>query len=190
MKEIDAKGMACPKPVVLTKNALEDNREVITIVDNEAASENVAKLAKKLNCSVSVLKESDNLYKINIKKSESAAVDSGAETEGKVYLIDSEFMGEGAPELGRILIKGFLSTLLELNPLPQKVIFLNSGVKLTASYNDTADVIRELEENDVDILSCGTCLEYYDLESELKVGEVSNMYEIADSLNSGEFVTI
>lgn len=190
MKKIDAKGLSCPKPVVLTKKALEENDEVLTIVDNEAASKNVAKLAKKLNCRVSILEENDALFKVNIKKAKEQSSNSEDNNNAKTYLIDSEYLGEGSPELGRILIKGFLNTLLEINPLPEKVIFLNSGVKLTSAYRDTVEVIKELEKNKVEILSCGTCLDYYDLKSELKVGEISNMYEIVDSLNSGNFVTI
>lgn len=190
MKKIDAKGLACPKPVVLTKKALEEDDEVLTIVDNEAASKNVAKLAKKLNCNVSILEENDKFFKVNIKKTKEQSSNSDDNNKAKTYLIDSEYLGEGSPELGRILIKGFLNTLLEIDPLPEKVIFLNSGVKLTSTYRDTVEVIEELEKNKVEILSCGTCLEYYDLKSELKVGEISNMYEIVDSLNSGNFVTI
>ena len=190
MEEIDARGLACPKPVVLTKKALENNNEVLTIVDNKAASENVGKLAKKLNCSVSNLKENDDKYKIKIKKMKNEESDLSKKTAGKVYLIDSEFLGSGDEELGKILIKGFLSTLIELDPLPDKLIFLNSGVKLTSVYDDSVEVIKELEEKGVDVLSCGTCLDYYDIMDELKVGSVSNMYEIADSINSDKFVTI
>jgi len=190
LKEIDARGLACPKPVVMTKKALEEESELLTIVDNEAASKNVAKLAKKLNCKVSILEENDNLFKVNIKKSKEQSLNSKKDDTAKTYLIDSEYLGEGSPELGSILIKGFLNTLLEIDPLPKKVIFLNSGVKLTSSYSDTVEVIKELEKNNVAILSCGTCLEYYNLKSELKVGEISNMYEIVDSLNSEKCVSI
>ncbi|MFW6281142.1 MAG: sulfurtransferase-like selenium metabolism protein YedF [Halanaerobium sp.] len=190
MKKIDAKGLACPKPVVLTKKALEEDNEVLTIVDNEAASKNVAKLAKKLNCKVSILEENDKLFKVNIKKKKEQSLNSDDDNDAKTYLIDSEYFGEGSPELGKILIKGFLNTLLEVDPLPKKIIFLNSGVKLTSVYNDTVEVIQELGEKNVEILSCGTCLDFYDLKSELKVGEISNMYEIVDSLNSGSFVSV
>lgn len=190
MQEIDAKGLACPKPVVLTKKALEEDDEILTIVDNEAASKNVAKLAEKLNCRVSILKENNNLFKVNIKKKEKQFKNTDKENKAKTYLIDSEYLGKGSTDLGKILIKGFLNTLLEIDPLPERIIFLNSGVKLTSAYRDTVDVIKELEKMEVEILSCGTCLDYYDLKSELKVGQISNMYEIVDSLNSDRIVKV
>ncbi len=190
MKEIDARGMDCPKPVVLTKNALDDNTKITTIVDNEIAAENVAKLAKKMNCSYSTVKEREDFFKILITAEEGTAFNEPQNDNAKVYLIGSENMGKGEEELGKILMKGFLSTLLDITPLPKKLLFINSSVKLTTIYPETVSVLKELEEKGTDILVCGTCLNYYNLSDEIKVGEISNMYEIADNLNRGNVVTI
>ncbi|RCW45412.1 MULTISPECIES: sulfurtransferase-like selenium metabolism protein YedF [unclassified Halanaerobium] len=186
MKEIDARGMDCPKPVVLTKKALDDNTKITTIVDNEIAAENVAKLAKKMNCSYSTVKEGEDFFKILITAPEGTVTNESQNDNAKVYLIGSENMGEGEKELGKILMKGFLSTLLDITPRPKKLLFINSGVKLTTIYPETISVLKELEEKGTDILVCGTCLNYYNLTDKIKVGKISNMYEIADSINNGK----
>ena len=201
MKEIDARGLACPKPVVLTKKAMAENDEILTIVDNKTASENVAKLAQKMKAEVSIVEEAADYFKIIIKKSaeaeaeneadSAASVDSEADfDQGKVYLVASETLGEGEKELGKILIKGFLSTLLDINPLPKKVIFLNSGVKLAVLEKDIIRTLADLEAAGVQILLCGTCLDYYELNKKVEVGEVSNMYEIVNSINSSDYVRV
>ncbi len=199
MKEIDARGLACPKPVVLTKKAMAENEELLTIVDNKTASENVAKLAQKMKAEVSIVEEAEDYFKIIIKQSAEvessadSAAGSGAKAEsveGKVYLVASDTLGEGEEELGKILIKGFLSTLLDIDPVPQKVIFLNAGVKLAVLEEDVKRTLADLEAAGVKILLCGTCLDYYEISDQVEVGEVSNMYEIVISINSGQYVKV
>ncbi|TDO94354.1 selenium metabolism protein YedF [Halanaerobium saccharolyticum] len=197
MKEIDARGLDCPKPVVLTKKAMADNDEILVIVDNKIASENVAKLAQKMKAEVSIVEEAADYFKIIIKNTGEAKVESENNKaaaknyeEGKVYLIASDKLGEGEEDLGKILIKGFLSTLLEIKPLPEKVIFLNSGVKMAVLEKDVTATLEKLETAGVEILVCGTCLDYYDLSDQLEVGEVSNMYEIVNSINSSDYVRV
>lgn len=198
MKEIDARGLDCPKPVVLTKKAMADNEEILVIVDNKIASENVAKLAQKMKAEVSIVEEAADYFKIIIKSNEEAKVENEnnkaaapqSSEERKVYLIASDKLGDGEEELGKILIKGFLSTLLEINPLPEKVIFLNSGVKIAVLERDVTATLERLEAAGVDILICGTCLDYYDLSDQVEIGEVSNMYEIVNSINSSDYVRV
>ncbi|PUU89209.1 selenium metabolism protein YedF [Halanaerobium congolense] len=193
MKEIDAKGLACPKPVVLAKKAINSNQQVLVIVDNQTAASNLTKLGEKMGAEVSVVEESETEFRVMFKKSkssdsennESAAENSGA----KIYLISADTMGDGERELGQILIKGFISTIKELDPLPKRIIFLNSGVKL-ATKEDIIFYLKELEELGVEIFFCGTCVDYYGLQEEIKVGEISNMFEIADNLNREDLVTI
>ena len=193
MKEIDAKGLACPKPVVLAKKAITSNQEVLVIVDNQTAASNLTKLGKKMGAEVSVVEESETEFKVMFKKTKSTDsenADSESETSGaKIYLIPSDTMGDGERELGQILIKGFISTIKELDPLPEKIIFLNSGVKL-ATKEDIVFYLKELEEQGVEILLCGTCVDYYELQAEVGVGEISNMFEIADNLNRRDVVTV
>jgi len=193
MKEIDAKGLACPKPVVLAKKAINSNQEVLVIVDNQTAVSNLTKLGKKMGAEVSVVEESETEFRVMFKKLKSSAsenTESNTENNGaKIYLIPSDTMGDGERELGQILIKGFISTIKELDPLPEKIIFLNSGVKL-AIKEDIIFYLKELEDKGVEILLCGTCVDYYKLQEEVGVGDISNMFEIADNLNRGDVVTI
>ncbi len=190
MHEVDARGLDCPKPVIETKKALANFDELITIVDNEVAAKNVSKLAKQSGCKVSIIEESSNLFRIIIKKDKTKSSSSTVASDKKVYLIKSEYLGEGDVELGKILMKGYISTLKNIEPLPQRVIFINSGVKLPTLYPDITIVLEELIAKGVEVFACGTCLDYYDLKEELTIGEISNMYEILDSLNNNQVVTV
>lgn len=102
----------------------------------------------------------------------------------EVVLITSEFLGKGDDALGKILMKGFLYTLSETMPVLKAVLFLNSGVKLTTENEETVAHLVKMEQQGVQMLSCGTCLDFYHLKDRLKVGEVANMYDIVDMLRS------
>ncbi len=190
MKEIDARGLNCPEPVVLSKKALEENNEIITIVDNEVAFNNVKKLAVNNGCEVEVIEENDS-YKIKMIKTEGKKIEVNNKAEkAKVYFFKSDQLGKGEDELSNVLVKGFIHTLLEVDPLPEKIIFMNSGVNIPSKNEDAIDSLQSLEEKGVEILACGTCLDYYGLKDELKVGSISNMYEIVESLNDYEVLSI
>ncbi|AGB42068.1 selenium metabolism protein YedF [Halobacteroides halobius DSM 5150] len=189
MKELNARGLDCPKPVVKTKQALEEEDKVIVTVDDQVQAENVAKLAKKMNCKVSTLEE-ENYYKLTIEKLADETTEDKEDSQGKVYFITSATLGEGAEELGNVLMKGFISTLLNVTPVPNKIIFINSGVKVPTLNQEAKEHLKELEAKGVTILSCGTCLDYYGLEEKLEIGNISNMYEILDSLNSNGVVKV
>ena len=100
-------------------------------------------------------------------------------------------MGSGNDELGEVLIKGFIYTLTEAKPYPKYIVFVNSGVKLTAQNKATIENLKILEEGGVEIVSCGTCLDYYGLKDTLEVGTVTNMYNIVDIMkNTSQTITI
>ena len=189
MKEIDAQGLDCPKPVVKTKKALNEANKVKVLVDDEVQAENVAKLAKKMKGELTILEEDDH-YQVSIEVAEDAEAGSDGDSEGKVYFITSDTLGEGEEELGNVLMKGFLSTLLDIDPIPEKVIFMNSGVKVPALNEEAEEHLKELEAEGVEILSCGTCLDYYGIEEELEVGNISNMYEILSAVNNNRVVEV
>lgn len=197
MEIIDAKGLACPKPVVMAKKALSEHKKFLVIVDNKTAAENLAKLGKKMNADISVVEESASEFKVKFTRNSAAETEGGENTAAtdaslkqKTYFISSDTMGSGDKELGKILIKGFISTLKELKPLPKKIIFVNSGVKAAILETDLVKNLKELEDLGVEILICGTCIDYFDLKDQLQVGQVSNMYEIADSLNQENIVKV
>ncbi len=190
--EVDARGLDCPKPVIYTKKALEDNKgsSITTIVDNDVAKNNVMKLAKKLGYEVKVTDVQGVSY-IDIS---SGFLNTQPETlpESKpnfrdlVLFVGSDKLGEGSDELGSILMKGYFYTLTENKPYPKSILFVNRGVLLTIEESEVLDHIRVLESEGVEILSCGTCLDYYHIKDKLAVGGVTNMYTIVDTMNNAK----
>lgn len=196
--KVDAKGLACPMPVIKTKKALEEIIEgVIEVsVNDNAPKENILKFAKSVNCEAELIKDEADEKIIRITKGEGTAIDANAEdfscdlpnSEREVISIMSNKMGSGNDELGEVLIKSFLFALNEATPLPKAVLFLNGGVELTTINKATVENIKRLEDAGVEILSCGTCLDYYGLKEELKVGSLTNMYTIVETMKSASRV--
>ena len=192
-REIDARGENCPKPFIMTKKALDDGEAgtIVTIVDNEIAKENVCKLAKSQELNYTVKEKEEDFY-IEIEKIEGtdgkkASEDSVASNlKDRVVAFTKDKLGEGNDELGKVLIKGYIYTLTELDEKPKKLLFLNGGILLTTGDSETIEDLKKLEAMGIEILSCGTCLDYYGLADELKVGEVANMYLIANAMNEAE----
>jgi len=181
----------------MTRNALQESSEVMTIVDNETAQHNVTRMAEKAGCKVRVEKRDDGIYlhiaRKGVPLEEAAPQAASAPTTGPLVLvIPSEFMGRGEhPELGQILMRGFFHTLGEVEPLPDTIIFFNSGVKLVVEGSPVVEDLQALRERGVEILACGTCLGYYELKEKVAVGEVSNMYTIAETmLRAGKVVSL
>jgi len=176
---------------------MEESDVVTTIVDNETAQKNVARMAAKSGATVEVEKRDDGIY-LHITRQIEAV--EGAATEEPatsavgplVLVVSSEYMGRGEhDELGHILIRGFFHTLGEVEPLPDTLIFFNSGVKLVIEDSPVIEDLQVLDEEGVEILACGTCLEYYYLKDEVAVGVVSNMYTIAETLlQTGKVVSL
>lgn len=182
MATIDARGLQCPEPVIRTKKALEEitSGEIITIVDNVTAKENVSRLAANLNCPYEIT-EQEGCFYIKIKKTEEGAEQQ--ENKDFIIVITSDQLGAGAEELGRLLMKTYTYTLNETAPYPKAVIFMNSGVKLVVEGAETLENLQKLEDKGVEIISCGTCLDYYKLKEKLKTGIVGNMYTIVEYMN-------
>ena len=193
--EIDARGLACPKPVINTKKELDkiESGVVVATVDNEIAKENILKLAKSLNCETKILKSEENLISIEIKKGENVIIEEKKDNslDDTCVFISSDKMGSGNDELGNVLIKGFIYTLTETKPYPKSILLVNGGVRLSADNEATIENLKILEEAGVEILSCGTCLDYYGLKENLQVGSITNMYTIVDILkNSSNTISI
>jgi len=186
---VDARGLPCPQPVILTRNALQENDAVTTIVDNETAQQNVTRMAEKAGATVQAEEKDDGIY-LHIggggtTREQAAACETAPAPAGGplVLIVPSEFMGRGEhDELGRILMRGFFHTLGEVQPLPNTVIFLNSGVKLVVESSPVLEDLQALSERGVEVLACGTCLGYYELKEQVAVGEISNMYTIAETI--------
>jgi selenium metabolism protein YedF len=193
IREIDAKGLACPKPVILTKKELDgmENGAVRTVVDNVTARENLSKLATSMGLEFSVEELGEEVFAVTISKSgevedDKPKVEVPQKTDGGIVLvIQSDQMGKGEEELGRLLMKSFIYTVNETRPHPKAILFYNSGVKLTVKDSPVLDDLKELLEAGVEIISCGTCLDFYNLKDSLAVGDISNMYTIYEKMQSG-----
>jgi selenium metabolism protein YedF len=187
MNEIDCRGMACPQPVITTKKALEEMEqgEFIVIVDNPAARDNVERFARSQGCSVDI-KEEGHDFHLRIQKGKSSRPVEPSQEEKKlqkvVVYINSHLMGIGEEALGEILMRSFLKTLVDIEKKPSRLILVNSGVRLSSEGSEVLETLQALSEKGVEILSCGTCLDFYGLKEKLKVGKISNMYDIAQSL--------
>ncbi|MGB4351419.1 MAG: sulfurtransferase-like selenium metabolism protein YedF [Tissierellaceae bacterium] len=187
-KEVDGRGLACPKPVILTKKELDSIEEgvVSTIVDNEVAKENVSKLAQSLGYDFQVKQsEDESYYYIDIYKGQvelDGEVDKDKDLKDMVIAITADTMGKGNEELGKILIKSFVYTVSETPPYPKTMVFYNGGVRLTCQDSPVLDDLIRLEDKGVEIISCGTCLDFLELKDKLKVGSISNMYTIYEKL--------
>jgi selenium metabolism protein YedF len=194
---VDCRGLACPQPVIRTKKAMSEWEQVTTIVDNDAAVANVSRMAEKEGYAVAVERGEDGIYLSLSKATRTATTVAAPEmaTDGSaapiVVVIPSDGMGRGDEELGGILMRSFLHTLNEVEPLPNTIIFLNAGVKLTVEGSPVLEDLEALGKRGVGLLACGTCLGHFGLKDKLAVGEVSNMYSIAETLlAAGNVVSI
>jgi selenium metabolism protein YedF len=192
-KEIDARGLDCPQPVILTKKALETENEVVVFVDNDIAVENVKRLGTNLGFSVTVEQPEPTTFRLDLTKTGAPASDAcslaveealAPTAAGPLVVVMGENrMGRGNDDLGYILIRSFVHTLLSLNPLPESIIFYNTGVKLTVRDSDVLDDLQELEAKGVRFLVCGTCTNFFDITKDVAVGNISNMYDIAETMS-------
>jgi selenium metabolism protein YedF len=187
---IDARGLGCPKPVILAEEALSgmDEGMVNILVDNEASVKNLTRFASKSGFYSEDTKE-DGYWKVRIVKGYPCKVSAGQAVPGNLQealpeatrppdeiivkdvllIIGSDTMGKDET-LGKILMKGFFETIKVTKEIPHTIFFLNAAVKLTTTDEDMITILKDLEKMGVEIFSCGTCLKHYDLEKTLKVG--------------------
>lgn len=186
MKIIDCRGLACPKPVIMTKKEMESisEGEFEVIVDNEAARDNVSKFVKNEGLECSVV-DNNGEYHISVKKTKAACECMDFGDKGSIaILIGSDTFGRGDDKLGTALMKSYLYALSESSKRPATIMFVNAGVKLTTEGSEVLESLKALESNGVEILSCGTCLDFYGLKEKLVIGSITNMYTIVDKLNN------
>ncbi len=196
--ELDCKGLPCPQPVIQTKEALERGAgNIKVIVDNKASRENIARFAQSRNCDVTIQNLASGCYLLTLDAAKASdtqhfdpseydcAVPAGG---GLVYVIASDSMGRGSDELGWALLQTYIQTLEKIEPLPRKILFYNAGVKLLTEGSGALDALQKLQQRGVDLLACGTCLDYFKLKSALQVGSISNMYEIMTSMSEADRV--
>lgn len=186
MIKVNAIGEVCPVPIIMTKNALKDieTGDVETSVDNKISIENLEKLAKELGYKYTVSQEGD-IYKIIITKTKENEKTMKNDEDNTVVVIDSLRMGNGDRELGEVLMKGFIYTLTELEVLPKTILLYNEGVKLICEGSNSLDDLAKLQDKGVEIMACGVCINYYNLVDKIKVGSITNMYNIVSKQAQG-----
>ena len=196
MIQVNAMGDACPIPVVKTKNAIRELSGpgiVETLVDNEIAVQNLTKMANQKGYGVKSEKLGADQYKVTMTVGEGAEmpqegeeevclVEPGQQKKKIVAVISSPNMGDGDEELGRTLMKGFIYALSQQDVLPETILFYNGGAALSCEGSPALEDLKSLEAQGVEILTCGTCLDFYGLKDKLQVGDVTNMYVIVEKM--------
>ncbi len=195
---LDCIDLPCPKPVLRTKEALDNGaQKVIVTVDNEASKNNVVRFGTNQGCKVSTTPLGNDHFEITLTCSEvlekqPASQDEylceSASSDKLVYVISSDTMGRGSDELGWALLQTFIQTIKDVEPAPVKILFYNSGVKMVTEQSGALDALKALQENGTEILVCGTCLDFFNLKAQIQVGQISNMYEIMSSMTKASQV--
>lgn len=200
VRELDCRGLACPAPVLQTKQLLEkENLAAIkVIVDNEAARQNVTRFLEHQKFQVTVEKLGPDLHLLGTKSGEVPVVEKAVpKAEGQpkhrmiMVMVTSDRMGRGDDELGARLMFNFLKTLKEMGHELWRLVFVNNGVKMAVEGSEALSVLRELEGDGVQILVCGTCLNHFNLLEQKRVGETTNMLDIVTAMQvSDKVVTV
>lgn len=186
MKTIDARGFPCPKPLILTKSALNNmklNEEIIVLIDDDVAYKNITDFLK--DTGISFTTEGMNFTITKNKEIESS--NSKKQNDGHVIaVVDKKHMGEGNDELGELLLKAFLGALKDATPKPQAAYFYNSGVLITQDKAYTT-ILEELRKANIKLYFCGTCVKFYELK-DVKVEEQTNMLGIIEAMGKASSV--
>ena len=199
-RTVDARGLTCPLPVVNAKKAAQEMNEegVLTVlVDNEIAVQNLQKFATQKGYEAAGEKKGEKEYEVTMKLSASAA-ESVQEEEiqcavdsrknGMVVVLSGNVMGTGDEKLGTSLMKAFVFAVTKQDVLPETIVCYNTGAYLTCEGADTLEDLKSLEAEGVNILTCGTCLDFYGIKDKLAVGTVTNMYEIVETMEKARTI--
>lgn len=196
-KIVDARGLACPQPVLRAREALAGGGEIVVLVDNDTAAENLRRLGAKTGCVVTVERGAGGTWRVRLiptgavpAEKTDPVVAGGSDSGGLIIVLASDRMGRGDDVLGDVLTRSFVHTLPSLVPKPRKLILYNTGARLAVRDSATIDDLRQLEAAGVEVLVCGTCANYFAIQDRLGVGVVTNMYDIATALATAGRVVI
>lgn len=188
-KEIDARGMSCPRPVLLAKQALADAADngLRVLVDNPDAAENLKGLGTSLGYAVQAAPYEEKDFIVTFSKGkpiETVVKESPVANDTYLVVLQGDEMGQGDAAFGKKLLEGFIYALTEQDELPTYVVCYNKGVTLTTLNDKTVADLNTLMDKGIQVLSCGLCLDYYGLKEKLRVGQVTNMYRICELMRS------
>ena len=208
---VDARGLACPLPVVNAKRAADEMKNggvLEVLVDNEIAVQNLQKFARQKGYAVSGEKTAEKEYRVLIQvdggseavvdgvvqdrtmaEAEDIACAPDARKSGMVIVLSANVMGTGDEKLGTSLMKAFVFAVTKQDMLPETILCYNTGAYLTCEGSDSLEDLKALEAEGVKVLTCGTCLDFYGIKDKLAVGSVTNMYEIVEIMeNAGSVI--
>lgn len=201
---VDVRGKLCPVPVIESKKAMDASPEavIVTVVDNEVSRDNVIKLGKSKKYAVGIQQRGSAYYIRMTPPGNDIVANQTASTAtvheekeipevgGRVLLVTKDYLGEGSEDLGHSLMKTFWFCLTEADVKPKKIFFINSGVKMVAEGSEHLENLQALADAGVEIAACGICLDFYGLKESVKVGSITNMYVISDSMMTEAMVTL
>ncbi len=192
MRVINCKGLICPMPLIETKKAIKESKvsdKLVVEVDNETSFNNLSHFLNDNGLTFDYTQEASTyrlsfeVKELAVKSNEMLNIVKPILNKGNyIVVIDSNSMGYGNEDLGKILIKGFINTLDQLENLPLEIICYNSGVTLAIKGSDTSQSMKKLESQGVKITLCGTCVDFYGIKDNIEIGTISNMLYIAGKL--------
>ena len=203
MVKVNGMGKTCPIPLIETKKAIKalTNPDTVEVmVDNNMAVKNITRYATDNGYKISTDKISDKEFKLTIevkeikseeekKLAEACGACGATDNTGNIVIaIGSDRMGDGDEKLGRNLMKAFIFSVSQAEVQPKTMLFFNSGANLTCEGSPSLEDLNNLNELGVKIYTCGTCLDFYGLKDKLKVGEVTNMYDIVSTMEEASLV--
>jgi selenium metabolism protein YedF len=195
LKKIDATGLSCPAPVLETKAAVENLRpqRIEVLVDNEPAQQNVVRFLKSQGYLTDV-NQAGALFTVrgtgdgSTPEPQVPKRSSAAEGNKIMVMVAADRVGSGDDVLGAKLMVNFIKTLKEMGNDLWRLVFVNSGVKLTIDGAGTVEDLEELEAAGITILVCGTCLDYFNLLERKQVGQTTNMLDIVTAMQLADKV--
>ncbi len=196
VEKIDARGLSCPAPVLETKAAVEQHhpQEIQVIVDNEPAKQNVSRFLNSQGYQTEVKQEGDLFVVVGTGDGEPVPAQGPASKAPQsdaakiMVMVAADCMGSGDDELGGKLMINFIKTLKEMGDELWRLVFVNSGVKLTIDGAATLDDLKALEDGGLTILVCGTCLDHFNLLAQKQVGQTTNMLDIVTAMQLADKV--
>lgn len=187
MKTLDCRNQQCPAPVVATRKELlaAPGDPLTVLVGDQTARENVGRLAASLGYAVAVRDEADGFLLELTQVGTPAPPVAGTPASGPtVVFVTAETLGSGDDQLGRLLLKNFLITLLDLEQAPDALFFVNAGVRLACQGSEVLEALDQLACRGTDVAACGLCLEFFGLKEQLAAGRATNMFDIVSTLSA------
>jgi selenium metabolism protein YedF len=195
MKEIDARGLACPAPVLHTKATLQEEKPaaVKVVVDNAASQQNVQRFLESQGFQTTLQREGGDYFVMGrcgeVAGEQPKPIEPAAVEHKKILVLcATDRLGTGDDALGLKLMVNFLRTLKEMGPELWRLVFVNNGVKLTVGGSDVLDDLKAYERSGLKIMVCGTCLTHFNLLENKQVGETTNMLDIVTAMQVADKV--